>query len=226
MTWSPPTMVARADSPAHPNGNVGKMVVSDDGQVIRLPLHTFDSRQGDDRDEWLSMAASTDGGATWAVKPVVGPVQTRVGYFLPTMGTMAGVLYVSVPLANGTTGADLTLVTSSDGGDTWSPSIMLARGQQFGEQAQANVALDAGPNGTMDAAWYHWDDGWTIKVARVAGQEVQWTQQLTQPAGKDLTLEFLGLAHDAGGRARLVYPLPTDPCPEGGRDCLYLIEEA
>jgi hypothetical protein len=227
-TWSPPVLVARTPGPGHPNGNVGKMWVSEDGNVIRIPLHTFDVTKGEGRDEWLDLAVSTDAGATWTVKPVAGPLPTRADNFLPSLGVVGETTYVAVPLANGSTAADLTLVASTDRGDTWSDPILLARAQDYSEaRSQASVALDAGRYGTMDAAWYHWDDGWIVSMARLNGTRVDWSRDLTTPEGKAIQLEFLGLAHDASSKVRIVYSVPMDPCPDfGGQDCVRLVTES
>jgi hypothetical protein len=230
-TWAAPVLVTQADDPAHLSGNVGKMAVSDDGRVVRIPLHRFDSARefvlGKAAQEWLDMAESQDGGATWTVKHVAGPVATRNDGFLPTLGALNATLYAAVPLANGTQQADLTLLASHDDGATWGAPIVLARGQDMGScQSEANVQLDAGPNGTMDAAWYHWDHGWVTSAARVQGERVLWSQDVTSPDGKAAYLEFLALAHDAQGAMRLAYPVPQqERCAFGTPADVLLLAE-
>lgn len=227
-TWSEPVLAGRVTDPARPNGNVGRMVLLDQGRTILVPIHTFDSRQGEGRDEWLDLLVSEDDGRTWAVRPIVGPLRLRADSFLPSLAaTQNGTLYAAVPLANGSKQADLAFVVSQDRGTSWSEVVPLASGQEYtARRAQASVALDAGPEGVMDAAWYHWRDGWIVSVARLSGTDVVWSQEVTEPEGVEAQLEFLSIQHDAGGGLVVAYSLPMDPCAEhGGRDCIALVRE-
>lgn len=225
-TWTPPVLVAVAQDPLAPNGNVGKMVATDDGRSVWIPIHRFNLVQGGGRSEWLEVARSRDAGATWQILPVAGPVVTRADYYLPSLARSTnGTLVMPIPLRNGSDAADLHVTISRDDGDTWSPPIPIAAGQEF-RRAQAHVALDAAPEGGVLAAWQRWNGAaLTLTLAHVdlaKEPRIAWTREWPHAHAEDALVEFADLERAPDGALHAVYVVPGDACrPESA--CVWVV---
>jgi hypothetical protein len=189
---------------------------------------------------------SLDGGISWGTDIVVRTYPKPVNTFPESddvrgnislavdlsSGPFRGSIYLAAVDVNGPSGgaADAWIVHSRDGGNTWSPAVLLSDGPRgpYKYYFQPNIAV--APNGRIDASWYDtrfntstdtnqvtYDFFYSYSVdgaatfaanSRVTDvSSVKVTYCATQsPCGQRVLYEYTGLASDANR----VFPLWTD----------------
>lgn len=233
--WSAPVPIAVAEGTERAGMGSGAFAVSRDGGTIHVPIVRWPARlelagvrvAGDSDTAWVDHAVSRDGGSTWTLRPLARLEGTRFAVSNMAIAE-GGELYYPVAVGNGST-VVLKLFSSRDEGGAWSEVSELAAGLEV-PTGLPTVTLAASPGGGIVAAWYHWvgaggGTGWVVSAAGFdvrATPPLVWEADVTEPAGEEAWLEFLGLAHDPEGRIHIVYPIPEDPCPGSeDRDCIY-----
>jgi len=110
---------------------------------------------------------SLDGGVTWGTDVLVNDVPTG-DQWMPTLVVDAdGVLHMIWEDARAGD-FDVYYASSSDGGQSWSPDLLIttARSPAVWDRPGDYLALAAGPDGTIHAAWTDGRDGdWNIYSA-------------------------------------------------------------
>ncbi len=225
-TFSAPAMV---NDPNHSLGNIPLQAVAPDGTIYLawLDYNVWTAGQGQ-----IYLRKSTDGGATFpawdpnsADHPVaqiaLPPVNLTTGagasevYTKANSGTPIAVApndpntvyiaYAADPDGAGADEADVFLIRSTDGGQTWGNPLRVNDDATVTDQAFPWLAVK--PDGTIDVAWYDkrrgpLDDLWDVFIARSVDGGLSFLPNLclsdaSAPAPANNWLgEYLGLAVD------------------------------
>lgn len=224
-TWLDHTPINLAQPPDRLQAVIGKMQVSDDGQIIHVPLARSNIQTGGP--VYLDVATSRDAGATWTIDTAYGPYQPD-GLVLPVMARAGELLHYVVPLASD--GHDVAVITNA--GDGWSEPVVVATDVHLPQVTAAWI--DGRPDGSATVAWIaETDAGWIPQAAMLAADgTVGPIVDLAEPTdrGQGIGHEFLMVDHDDAGRAHVAWVMNTgddcdpepNPVESRGIQCMYL----
>ena len=224
LTWTGHTPVNVAQPPDRIQAVIGKMVLSDDGQTIHVPLARSNILLGGPTS--LDMAVSRDAGATWSIEEVYGPFEPN-GLVLPVAAWSGDDLVHVLSLPNGTD-TDIHVLRGDE-------AVSVASGVDL--PGLAGPWMDARDDGALTLAWVeHVDAGWTVSAARLHSDgRVEGPIHLAEPTDGDQGIghEFIMLDHTDDGRAVVTWPMNTgpecDPAPNPaesrGSQCLWMAVE-
>jgi len=129
-----------------------------------VPLPSVDQGDGtvyvphlraDPLGEAVGLAVSTDGGDSWAHRPIPGTGSTdAANIFLVSAVDRAGTVYVAWS-AEEPDGHTLYYASSTDKGVTWNPPVAVSEGAS---RTAVFPAITAGAGGRAAVAWYGTDD--------------------------------------------------------------------
>lgn len=236
QTWTEQRPIAQAEYPDKTHIVPGHLFAYDDGDTIRVPLARTNLFT-DGNPFYYGFATSRDGGVTWSVDDVLGPVDSSFA-----MGGAArapdGTLYYSISRDNGSA-ADIEVLWSFDDGETWSEPVTVATGVNFpGVRAPW---IDARSDGAATLAWLHEAEGdapgWQAWAARVdahnATQPVRFLGNVTEPVNQSNLYEFIMVRHSPDDRAHVLHLVTGEGCADEdplnrGRSvqCVWLVSEA
>lgn len=215
QTWSMP-VYASAIAPGQTSTVQGHFLVDPSDGTVRIPLvKTMGTELNQVGPVVLSMAVSRDQGTSWTEEPVRGPFTAYFAYSTAVAQGGDGTLYWPF-LQDGDGGVDTLVLTSTDGGATWSEPVRVVQGQ-----APASIPWGHGrPDGSMDLVWT--DDGAvagaepgpSVLFLRLDARHPGLVTGLVAVTAVGVTPEFSAVGHDGDGRAFVVVPqtvgLPGD----------------
>lgn len=180
----------------------GHPFASPDGTLRIAILHFGRAVQDEPVQCRLSFAVSRDDGVSWREEPVAEyECVDTWGIWATAAADGEGTLYWAYSVANGTA-TDVLLITSDDHGASWSEPVPI-----LGDLRQATNAWISGrSDGRVDVAIVaaQGDRPSHVLVLRLAAKAPDIVERIAD-LGENEFIEFLGIDHDADGRAHLAF---------------------
>lgn len=216
-TWDSPIDIS--DSPLYDQESSEYVTTGEKGQVYAA------WQKGGGSQMHVIFTRSLDGGRTWAPNIVVRtlPLPLNINTYSTDIrgnitidvdrsnGPNRGTIYLSSVDLNGASGgaADAWMVKSTDGGNTWSSSVLLSDAPRGPNKYDFQPRISVAPNGRVDAAWYG-ITGWSgtgipsydvyYSYSANGGVSFSPSVRVTSASSvKNLTVfgEYMGLASDS-----------------------------
>ena len=245
-SWSQPRAIVVAEEPVFVVD--GDIRTWDEGARIAVPLQVIATK--DNARNYVAVARSADGGATWATTVAAEQIASASSSFtigtgpfrFPALDVGADGALALAYARGGIRDATVELIRSDDAGATWSPPLTVATNASFDPGATVtgillpSVALAVGPDGAATVAWLEAENEsgsarWTPHLARAGPDGVLEFSGAAAPAieGAPYAYEFLAAASARDGRILVVYPSPAKECAEHttprNRACVMLLAE-